>query len=96
MSEDQTQPIDILPSKDERTWAMLCHFSAYAGCGLPIWAYPCASHYLAKQKGGLSLSSRPGKRNSKFSNQYDSLFYSFCSTCHCSHWYPHFNWISHF
>ena len=36
MSEDQTQPIDILPSKDERTWAMLCHFSAYAGCVFPF------------------------------------------------------------
>ena len=36
MSEDQTQPIDILPSKDERTWAMLYHFSAYAGCVFPF------------------------------------------------------------
>lgn len=36
MSEDQPQPIDILPSKDERTWAMLCHFSAYAGCVFPF------------------------------------------------------------
>ena len=36
MSEDQTQPIDILPSLDERTWAMLCHFSAYAGCVFPF------------------------------------------------------------
>ena len=36
MSEDQTQPIDILPSKDERTWAMLCHFSAFAGLIFPF------------------------------------------------------------
>ena len=36
MSEDQTQPIDIPPSKDEKTWTMLCHFSAYAGCVFPF------------------------------------------------------------
>ena len=36
MSEDQTQPIDILPSKDERTWTMLCHFSAFAGLIFPF------------------------------------------------------------
>ena len=36
MSEDQTQPLDILPSKDERTWAMLCHFSAFAGLIFPF------------------------------------------------------------
>ena len=28
MSEDQPQSIDIQPTKDERTWAMLSHFSA--------------------------------------------------------------------
>ena len=35
MSEDHTT-IDIPPSKDERTWAMLCHFSAFAGCVFPF------------------------------------------------------------
>ena len=32
MSEDQPQKIDNKPSKDERTWVMLSHFSTHAGC----------------------------------------------------------------
>ena len=28
MSEESIPPMEITPSKDERTWAMLCHFSA--------------------------------------------------------------------
>lgn len=36
MSEDQSQPIEIQPTKDERTWAMLSHFSAYTGCVFPL------------------------------------------------------------
>ena len=28
MSEESTPAIETTPSKDERTWAMLCHFSA--------------------------------------------------------------------
>ena len=28
MSEEQSQQIESQPNKDERTWAMLCHFSA--------------------------------------------------------------------
>tara|TARA_B100000315_G_C14280596_1_gene452864 strand:+ start:451 stop:630 length:180 start_codon:yes stop_codon:yes gene_type:complete len=32
MSEDQPQKIDKKLSKDERTWVMISHFSAYAGC----------------------------------------------------------------
>ena len=31
MSEEQPQQIENQPSKDERTWAMLCHFSAFTG-----------------------------------------------------------------
>ena len=36
MSEDQTQPIDFLPSKDERTRTTLFHSSAYTGCVFPF------------------------------------------------------------
>ena len=35
MSEEQQQ-IESQPSKDERTWAMLCHFSAFAGLIFPF------------------------------------------------------------
>ena len=31
MSEESTPAIETTPSKDERTWAMLCHFSTYIG-----------------------------------------------------------------
>ena len=36
MSEEQTQPIENSPSKDERTWAMLCHFSSFTGFIFPL------------------------------------------------------------
>ena len=36
MSEEQPQQIENQPSKDERTWAMLCHFSAFAGLIFPF------------------------------------------------------------
>ena len=36
MSEEQPQQIENHPSKDERTWAMLCHFSAFAGLIFPF------------------------------------------------------------
>ena len=36
MSEEQAQQIESQPSKDERTWAMLCHFSAFAGLIFPF------------------------------------------------------------
>ena len=36
MSEEQPQQIENHPSKDERTWAMLCHFSAFAGLIIPF------------------------------------------------------------
>jgi uncharacterized Tic20 family protein len=36
MSEKSIPPIEITPSKDERTWAMLCHFSTYIGFIFPF------------------------------------------------------------
>ena len=36
MSEEQPQQIENQPSKDERTWAMLCHFSTYIGFIFPF------------------------------------------------------------
>ena len=36
MSEEQPQQIESQPSKDERTWAMLCHFSAFFGLIFPF------------------------------------------------------------
>ena len=36
MSEEQPHQIESQPSKDERTWAMLCHFSAFAGLIFPF------------------------------------------------------------
>ena len=36
MSEEQPQKIENQPSKDERTWAMLCHFSACTGLIFPF------------------------------------------------------------
>ena len=36
MSEEQPQKIENQPSKDERTWAMLCHFSAFTGLIFPF------------------------------------------------------------
>ena len=36
MSEEQPQKIENQPSKDERTWAMLCHFSAFTGFIFPL------------------------------------------------------------
>ena len=36
MSEEQPQQKENLPTKDERTWAMLCHFSAFAGLIFPF------------------------------------------------------------
>ena len=36
MSEEQPQQIENQPSKDERTWAMLCHFSAFTGLIFPF------------------------------------------------------------
>ena len=36
MSEEQPQQIENQPSKDERIWAMLCHFSAFAGLIFPF------------------------------------------------------------
>jgi uncharacterized Tic20 family protein len=37
MSEESTPAIETTPSKDERTWAMLCHFSTYIGFIFPFW-----------------------------------------------------------
>tara|TARA_Y100001960_G_C13933342_1_gene475575 strand:+ start:93 stop:467 length:375 start_codon:yes stop_codon:yes gene_type:complete len=35
--QEADQSINSLsPNKDERTWAMLCHFSAFLGCIFPI------------------------------------------------------------
>jgi uncharacterized Tic20 family protein len=36
MSEESIPPMGITPSKDERTWAMLCHFSTYIGFIFPF------------------------------------------------------------
>jgi uncharacterized Tic20 family protein len=36
MSETQQQPLENQPTKDERTWAMLCHFSAFTGLIFPF------------------------------------------------------------
>ena len=36
MSEESIPPMEITPSKDERTWAMLCHFSAFTGLIFPF------------------------------------------------------------
>ena len=36
MPEGQPQQIENQPDKDERTWAMLCHFSAYIGFIFPF------------------------------------------------------------
>ena len=36
MSEESTSAIETTPSKDERTWAMLCHFSTYIGFIFPF------------------------------------------------------------
>jgi len=36
MSEESTSAIETTPSKDERTWAMLCHFSTYIGFLFPF------------------------------------------------------------
>lgn len=36
MSEESTPAIETTPSKDERTWAMLCHFRTYIGFIFPF------------------------------------------------------------
>ena len=36
MSEEQPEQFEIQPTKDERTWAMLCHFSAFSGLIFPF------------------------------------------------------------
>ena len=36
MSEELTPAIETTPSKDERTWAMRCHFSTYIGFIFPF------------------------------------------------------------
>ena len=36
MSEKQSQQKENLPTKDERTWAMLCHFSSFTGFIFPL------------------------------------------------------------
>ena len=36
MSEESTASIETTPSKDERTWAMLCHFSTFIGFIFPF------------------------------------------------------------
>ena len=36
MSEEQPQQKENQPTKDERTWAMLCHFSAFVGLIFPF------------------------------------------------------------
>ena len=36
MSEESIPPMKSTPSKDERTWAMLCHFSTYIGFIFPF------------------------------------------------------------
>ena len=36
MSEEPIQPTENQTTKDERTWAMLCHFSAFTGLIFPL------------------------------------------------------------
>ena len=36
MSEESTASIETTPSKDEQTWAMLCHFSTFIGFIFPF------------------------------------------------------------
>ena len=36
MSEESIPAIETTPSKDERTWAMLCHFSTFIGFIFPF------------------------------------------------------------
>ena len=36
MSEEQPKQKENQPTKDEKTWAMLCHFSAFAGLIFPF------------------------------------------------------------
>ena len=36
MSEEQPQKIESQPTKDERTWGMLCHISTFCGMIIPL------------------------------------------------------------
>ena len=36
MSEEQPQQKENQPTKDEKTWAMLCHFSSFTGFIFPL------------------------------------------------------------
>ena len=36
MSEEQPQQKENQPTKDEKTWAMLCHFSSFSGLIFPF------------------------------------------------------------
>ena len=36
MSQEQPQQKENQPTKDEKTWAMLCHFSSFAGLIFPF------------------------------------------------------------
>ena len=42
MSEEQPQQKENQPTKDEKTWAMLCHFSIFAG-----FIFPLGGNFLA-------------------------------------------------
>ncbi len=66
MSEESTPAIETTPSKDERTWAMLCHFSTYIGFILPIWEYYRSPYYLVIKTRRFTISGRPGKRSLEF------------------------------
>ena len=72
---------DIYPSKDERTWAMLCHFSAFAGLVFPFGNFLAPLIIWLIKKEEMSFVEDQGKEVLNF--QISMTIYLICSALLC-------------
>ena len=81
MSEEPIQPTENQTTKDERTWAMLCHFSAFAGLIFPFGNFLAPLIIWLIKKEEFPFVEDQGKEVLNF--QISMIIYLICSAFLC-------------
>ena len=81
MSEEQQKKIENQPNKDERTWEMLCHFSAFTGLIFPFGNLLAPLIIWLIKKEDLPFVENQGKEVLNF--QISMIIYLLCSGLLC-------------
>jgi uncharacterized Tic20 family protein len=81
MPEEQQKQIEIQPTKDERTWSMLCHISTFCGLIIPFGniLVPLIIWLIKKEE--LPFVEDQGKEVLNF--QISMIIYLICSAFLC-------------